>query len=145
MASVLRANGYIARVTAYSRDGGIDIVLDGPDDEVVGVQVKRWKNSIKVNQIDALAGAIVLRRMDAGIFVTTSRFQSGCNDYTKKFASLGYPIELINGRRFFEALKIVQRDFYDSENELKERGSQHLIKIETLRTGMYEKGVERSE
>ena len=43
--------GYRARVTAYSGDDGIDVILDGDDDKAVGVQVKRYKNRIEVDQI----------------------------------------------------------------------------------------------
>jgi hypothetical protein len=60
VASVFRDLGYHSRVTAYSGDDGIDVVLDGPNGDVVGVQVKRYSNSIEVDQIRALTGALVI-------------------------------------------------------------------------------------
>jgi restriction system protein len=57
--SVFKSLGYRARVTSYSGDGGIDVVLDSPEDKTVGVQVKRWRNRIKVEQIRSFVGAYI--------------------------------------------------------------------------------------
>jgi restriction system protein len=70
VASVFRDLGYGARVTAYSGDDGIDVILDGQSDTMIGVQVKRYRNSIQVEQIRSLAGALVLGGLTRGIFVT---------------------------------------------------------------------------
>jgi restriction system protein len=56
VASVYRDIGYQARVTARRGDGGIDIVLDGPDQTTIGVQVKRYKETISVEQIRSFRG-----------------------------------------------------------------------------------------
>lgn len=50
VASVFSDLGYQSICTAYSNDGGIDVVLSGKD-EPVAVQVKRYKNKITVEQI----------------------------------------------------------------------------------------------
>lgn len=60
VASVFADIGYRTRVTAYSGDDGIDVVLDGPNDQRVGVQVKRYRNRISVEQLRALTGALVV-------------------------------------------------------------------------------------
>ncbi len=77
--SVFKDFGWDARVTAYSGDDGIDVVLDGHADNTVGVQVKRYKkqNKIEAEQIRSLAGALVVNGHTRGVFVTTSSFRKG--------------------------------------------------------------------
>ncbi len=59
VASVYRDLGYLdVRVTGCSNDGGIDIIMEGPNDSLVGVQVKRYRNKIGVEQIRAFTGAL---------------------------------------------------------------------------------------
>lgn len=116
VASVFESIGFEVEVTTYSNDGGIDIILND-DESQIGVQVKRYKDSIKVEQIRALAGALVLKGLTKGIFVTTSSFQHGAVATTKEYASRGYAIELIDAPRFFDALKLAQRPMYKSYEE----------------------------
>ena len=113
VASVFRDLGYKARVTAYSGDGGIDVVLDGPNDTIIGVQVKRYKNSIQVDQIRSFAGALFLGNYTSGIFVTTSNYQAGSYNAATLSGIKGKPIKLINASRFYEALQIAQRKKFE--------------------------------
>lgn len=113
VAAVFRNIGYYAQTTAYQKDGGIDIVLEGKDHKVVGVQVKRHKNSIKVSQIREFAGALIENDMTKGIFVTTSRFQSGAFKSATNFEKRGIGIELIDSNRFYDALQIKKIDQKD--------------------------------
>jgi restriction system protein len=113
VASVFGNLGYTAEATAYSRDDGIDVILKRAD-ETIGIQVKRYKDAIEVEQIRSLAGALLLNGFTRGIFVTTSTFQRGGKGTTEKFRSRGYEIELFDAQRFYEALKIAQREMYDS-------------------------------
>jgi len=108
VASVFKNLGYRARVTAYSNDNGIDVILDGPSKSLIGVQVKRYKNTIKAEQIRSLSGALLLGGYTKGIFVTTSHFQSGAYKTAKLSEVRGKPIELIDSKRFLEALHISQ-------------------------------------
>jgi restriction system protein len=117
VASVFRDLGYGARVTAYSGDDGIDVILDGQSDTMIGVQVKRYRNSIQVEQIRSLAGALVLGGLTRGIFVTTSTFQGGADDTAQRLNTRGYQIELMDATRFFDALKIAQRSQYRSKSD----------------------------
>jgi restriction system protein len=117
VASVFRDLGYGARVTAYSGDDGLDVLLDGPSDVLIGVQVKRYRNSIEVEQIRSLTGALVLGGLTRGIFVTTSTFQKGAEDTAERVATRGYQIELMNADRFYDALKIAQRSRYQEKND----------------------------
>lgn len=115
VASVFRDLGYHVRVTGFTRDGGIDIILDSPDEGVIGVQVKRYQNKIGVEQIRTLTGALLLRGYTKGVFVTTSEFSCFAKQEAKVALSKGYPIELYNSEKFFDALKITQRKQYGSE------------------------------
>jgi len=114
VASVFRDLGYHTRITGYSHDDGIDVVMDGPDGHLTGVQVKRWKNSVKVEQIRAFAGALILGGMTKGMFVTTGGFQSGVSGTAARFTSKGIPIELLNAERFYQALRIAQINRHDA-------------------------------
>jgi hypothetical protein len=111
---VMAALGYQARVTSYSNDGGIDVVLDGPNSSSVGVQVKRWRQKIKVEQIRAFLGALMLGGYTRGIFVTTSTFQTGASKIASKAAERAVPIELIDADRFYQALQLSQVNQFDA-------------------------------
>jgi restriction system protein len=117
VASVMADSVFIADVTAYSADGGIDVVLRGPGDTLVGVQVKRYRHSIKVEQVRALMGALILGGMTKGMFVTTSSFHPGAVQAAKRSGELGMPIELIDAERFFDALRLTTRPQYHTFEE----------------------------
>jgi restriction system protein len=89
--SVFASLKYTVEVTAYSNDGGIDVILR-KNDEQVGVQVKRYKNSVGVDQIRSFTGALVDRGISKGVFVTTSQFQRGANALTDRLALKGYQL-----------------------------------------------------
>lgn len=106
VAAVFSGLGYRARVTGQRGDGGIDIILDGQDDRVIGVQVKRYRNVIEAAQIRELTGALVQRGLTKGIFVTTSEFSSGSVSSAALSHARGMPIDLMNANLFFDAMKI---------------------------------------
>jgi len=110
VASVFSGLGWNARVTAYSGDDGIDIVLDGPDDKTIGVQVKRYRRErrIEAEQIRSFAGALLLNGHTKGVFVATSPFRKGAQNTARKYADFGYPIELIDAEKLLDALGIAQ-------------------------------------
>lgn len=107
VASVYSDHGFDARATAYSGDGGIDVIL-GNGDSTIGVQVKRYRNKISVSQIRELVGALVVEGHTKGIFVTTSEYQSGAFKTAASSSEKGFPIELIDAHGFLESLKIAQ-------------------------------------
>lgn len=134
IASVFRDLGYSAEATAFSGDDGIDVILK-KGNETIGVQAKRYKGSIEVDQIRSLAGALVFHGLTRGIFVTTSGFQSGGTRTTGQYKARGYEIELYDAERFYEALKIAQRNMYGSLEELPvAEVLSHLAKIEDYAT-----------
>jgi restriction system protein len=116
--SVFRDHGYITETTAYSNDGGIDVILRGQDAQQVGVQVKRYGKSIQVEQIRSFAGALLLSDYTKGIFVTTSKFQRGAQKVADNAALRGIQIELIDAPRFLSVLKVAQRNMYKAKHEL---------------------------
>ncbi|MER8942889.1 restriction endonuclease [Mesorhizobium sp. M0915] len=107
VASVFRSLGFDAVVTAYSGDDGIDTILE-KDGRQIGVQVKRYKDRIAVEQIRSLAGALVLGGMTQGIFVTTSSYQSGAVSTAARYETIGYRIHLVDAGRFYDALSLAQ-------------------------------------
>ena len=132
VASVFKDFGYLARTTGYSDDGGIDIVLER-ENNVVGVQVKRYKNRIQVDQIRAFAGALLLNGYPKGVFVTTSDYQSGCHTAAGRYRTLGMPIELVNGSQFFAGLGIESRPHYKGWDDLFSDCSHELTRISGVR------------
>jgi len=104
VASVFRDFDYFADVTAYSGDGGIDVVLRSNAGDVIGVQVKRKNRSIEVEQIRSFLGALTLGGYRRGVFVATSRFQKGSVEAARISTSRHIPIELVDGDRFFQML-----------------------------------------
>lgn len=117
VASVFRSLGYEATVTAYSGDDGVDVILQ-KDAEKIGVQVKRHRNSISVEQIRSLAGAMVVNDVTKGVFVTTSRFERGSARTVDLLRVRGYPIELIDAPRFFDMLNLTQIDAPESLEQI---------------------------
>jgi restriction system protein len=111
--SVFHSLGYDSCVTAYSGDGGIDVmVFNRSDDEQIGIQVKRRNGKIQAGQIRELAGALVLNDLTRGIFITTTDYTKGAESTARKYGERNLPIELWNADRFFDALKLCTRPNY---------------------------------
>lgn len=106
--SVFSDHGYSVEVTAYSNDGGIDVILTDSDARI-GVQVKRYKDVIEAEEIRAFAGALVINGLTKGMFVTTSSFRAGAERTAEASTNRGWPIELLDAERFYSALQISQR------------------------------------
>lgn len=108
--SVFKDHGYEVTVTGRTGDDGIDVILRR-DDREIGVQVKRVKGSIQVEQIRSLAGALILSNFTEGIFITTSTFQRGAQGTVDRYLTCQRPvsIKLIDALRFYDALKLAQR------------------------------------
>lgn len=102
VADVFNDFGYSSVCTAYSCDGGIDVFLQ-KQNEVIGIQVKRYRGKIKIEQIRAFLGAMLVNNLANGIFISSSEFQSGCKPLAERFA-----IELIDGKHFYQRIKEAQ-------------------------------------
>lgn len=121
VASVFKSHNLLPELTNYSADGGIDIILRTPHNETIAVQVKRYKNSIKVSAIRELLGAMVINGYTRGAFVTTSTFQPGGFEIQKKLERTGLSLELIDGENFLKKLKASQiKSLHQYQDELEE-------------------------
>jgi restriction system protein len=109
--SVFSDFGFRIRVTSFSGDEGIDVfVFDGPDNGVAAIQVKRQRGAVSAEQIRAFVGALVLRGLTSGIYVTTSSYQPGATLTAAKSAErLGVGIDLVDASHFYEALHLTTR------------------------------------
>ncbi len=113
VAGVFSDFGYSVRVTSYSYDRGIDVViLDGNNNDIVGIQVKRTRRKVGAEQIRSLNGALLLNNLTSGVFVTTSEFTRGAKRTADGYAQGGYPIELVDAEGFYDRLRISRRPFY---------------------------------
>lgn len=108
VASVFADHGYSTQLTAYSNDGGIDVVLCGTQGERVGVQVKRQAAAVEAEQIRAFLGALVLGGYKRGVYVSTSRFRHGARKAALAAGKSAVPIELIDADSFFDLLGAAQ-------------------------------------
>lgn len=118
VASVFSDFGYKVRVTSYSGDDGIDIfILDGNDNDVVGIQVKRYKGRIEAEQLRSFAGALMLKGLTAGVFVTSGDYRSGAISAAQKFGDKGLSILLQDANAFYDRMRIVQRPPYESKGD----------------------------
>lgn len=108
VASVFHDLGYHVKLTAYSEDGGIDVFLYNSNNQLIGVQVKRYKNKIGVEQIRSFLGALTLNKCVRGIFVTTSDYEKGAHKAAEVSKNEFVPIELINSELFLDLLKVAQ-------------------------------------
>ena len=119
VSSMFKDLGWQARVTAYSGDDGIDVILDGPNGNTIGVQVKRYKKErrIEAEQIRSLAGALLQGGHTKGIFITTSKFRKGAERTAQQLTAIGYPIEMMDAERFLAALGIAQHNSFHLTQE----------------------------
>ncbi|MFC0514491.1 restriction endonuclease [Mucilaginibacter angelicae] len=108
--AVFRNLGYNSVVTNYSGDKGIDVVLHDSQSNLIGVQVRRYKNKIEADQIREFTGALVLGGYTKGIFVTTSNYRSGAVETAALSGTKGFPIDLMNSEKFYDALKLSQNE-----------------------------------
>lgn len=114
VASVYSDHGFDTHVTAYSQDGGIDIVLTDQAEQQTAVQVKRYRSRVAVNEIRELLGVMVLNRLTRGIIVTTSDFTRGAIGASRQLRALkSHSVELVNGARFLKQLRMVQRSSFE--------------------------------
>lgn len=84
--------GYDAKVTPYSNDQGLDVLMS-KDGIKYGVQCKRYKanNTVGSPEIQTFLGAMAHAKVDKGIFITTSMFTFEAEKMAAK-----HPIRLIN-------------------------------------------------
>jgi restriction system protein len=93
--NLFNAMGFEAYSTQRSKDGGVDCIAYYKKHVVGGkyvIQAKRWTNTVQVDAVRDLFGAMDHERANKGILITTSKFAPACH----KFAD-GKPLQLIDG------------------------------------------------
>jgi restriction system protein len=94
-AVLLRALGYQARVTAYSQDGGIDVIAHrdplGVEPPQIKVQCKHLTGSVGAPDVQQLAGT--LGQHDLGLFVTLGTYTRDAQNIERQRSGL----RLLNG------------------------------------------------
>jgi restriction system protein len=93
--NLFNAMNFDAHPTQRSKDGGVDCIAYYKKSIVGGkyvIQAKRWTNTVQVDAVRDLFGAMDHERANKGILITTSTFGPACY----KFAD-GKPMELIDG------------------------------------------------
>lgn len=109
VASVFRDLGYDVVLGAGQNDGGVDVIMSPPNGtQMIGVQVKRYRDKIEVEQIRGFLGALIDKQLTEGVFVTTSDFTDPANQQAARYSALSdaRPIRLLDAARFFDALKL---------------------------------------
>jgi restriction system protein len=109
--SVYRDLGYHVQATGKTGDGGIDAVLTASDGAVIGVQVKRYGAKIEAAQIREFVGALHIKGMLQGIYVTTSSYSKGARA-TAEQVFRRTPVQLVDAVRFYDQLGLAQRAVY---------------------------------
>lgn len=79
IASIFREHGFRVELTAYSNDGGVDLILFESNAQPTAVQVKRYRTDrkVRVEEVRDFLGAMVLGGYAKGIFLTTGHFTRG--------------------------------------------------------------------
>ncbi|SNC63844.1 restriction system protein [Kytococcus aerolatus] len=92
-ADILQSMGYIARVTQYSRDGGVDVLAHrdplGIEPPLIKVQCKHTTNRVSVADVRSLVGT--LDHNEVGVFVTLG----------------SYPADALNLERSRQRLRLI--------------------------------------
>lgn len=95
ISELLKRMGFTVEQTAYTNDGGIDIVAFYNKPIFYGkyiIQCKNWQGSVGAPEIRDLYGVVTDQRANKGILITPSDFTEQAYDFAK-----GKNIELING------------------------------------------------
>ena len=90
-----------AEAVGRSGDGGIDGVIneDRLGLDVIYVQAKRWEGKVGTRPVRDFVGALQGKRARKGIFITTSGFSSGVQEYISAIDSRDSKVILINGNQ----------------------------------------------
>ena len=86
-----------------SGDEGIDGIIkeDRLGLDIIYIQAKKWENTVTRPEIQKFAGALQGKRAKKGIFITTSEFSQGCEEYV---AAIESKIILIGGQRLAQLM-----------------------------------------
>ncbi|SFI24541.1 restriction endonuclease [Phytopseudomonas argentinensis] len=106
---VFREFGYQARVTARSKDGGIDVIVDHAEFGDVYAQVKHTRNKVGVRVLRELIGTMAINGTTNSLLVTSSGFTHGLSKEKALAAQKGFFVELVDGNRLLASLNLTYR------------------------------------
>jgi len=91
------------KAIGQTNDGGVDGVIN---EDVLGldaiyVQAKRWKNAVPIREIRDFAGALLSKKSNKGVFITTSSFPQTAYEYV---SSIDRKIILVDGDRLTQLM-----------------------------------------
>lgn len=86
------------RAIGQSNDGGVDgVVMEDPLGlDTIYIQAKKWQNTVPVREVRDFAGALMSKRSNRGVFITTSSFPLSAQEFV---GSIDKKIILIDGKR----------------------------------------------
>lgn len=87
----------------HSGDEGVDGIIkeDRLGLDIIYIQAKRWENNVSRPEIQKFAGALQGKRARKGIFITTSEFSQGAQEYVNAIDS---KIILIDGEQLAQLM-----------------------------------------
>ncbi|MDI6698281.1 MAG: restriction endonuclease [Candidatus Saccharicenans sp.] len=90
-------------LTGGAGDEGIDGIIkeDKLGLDMIYLQAKKWENVVGRPEIQKFAGALLGKKANKGVFITTSNFSRDAEEYAK---SLDKKIVLIDGRKLAELM-----------------------------------------
>jgi len=106
---IFREFGYQARVTARSKDGGIDVIVDHAEFGEVYAQVKHTKNKVGVRVLRELVGIMAINGATNSLLVTSSDFTRGVAKEQALAAKKGFIVELVDGSHLLASLNLTYR------------------------------------
>jgi Restriction endonuclease len=115
---VFREFGYDARVTARSKDGGIDVIVDHVEFGDVYAQVKHTKNKVGVRVLRELIGTMAINGATNSLLVTSSSFTRGVTKEQALAAQRGFIVQLVDGSRLLASLNLTYRRTPPSHSEV---------------------------
>ena len=94
------------KAVGQSSDGGIDGIIneDRLGLDVIYVQAKRWENNVGEPPIRDFVGALQGRRARKGIFITTSGFSNGAQNYVSAIDARDSKVILIDGNQLAQLM-----------------------------------------
>jgi restriction endonuclease Mrr len=102
VALMFRRMGYDASQTAYTGDGGKDVIMR-KDGKLIFVECKRYVSTpVGRPDIQKFHSAIITEKAHFGYFVTTSSFTSEAEDYVSKNK---LNIELLSGHKLVTLMR----------------------------------------
>lgn len=112
-AEMFRRQGYNAKVTPPTNDGGYDILLKR-NGKIVTVECKCYKIEHKIGReaVQKFVGASYIKA-DEMFFITTSDFNKNVVEYAERLKKSGEKLELINGTKLLKLLE--ESGFYKNE------------------------------